>query len=80
MRAEKEYAFGAGIESTISPGVRPLGLRRTRYVGLARTRLGHVLTAAASDILRVGEWLADIKRPKTRSSPSAILMAQPAAT
>ncbi|MDP9427275.1 MAG: IS1182 family transposase [Actinomycetota bacterium] len=75
----KEYAIRAGIESTISEGVRALGLRRTRYVGLARTHLGHVLTAAAIDFLRVGEWLAGTQRGKTRQSRFANLMIQAAA-
>ena len=32
----REYARRAGIEGTISPGVRACGLRRSRYVGEAR--------------------------------------------
>lgn len=33
------YALRAGIEGTFSQGVRSLGLRRSRYDGLARTHL-----------------------------------------
>src|SRR3712207_6860995 len=32
------YARRAGIEGTLSQGVRAFGLRRSRYRGLARTR------------------------------------------
>jgi transposase len=74
-----EYARRAGIEGTISQGVRVLRLRRTRYIGLARTHLGHVLMAAGMNLLRVGDWLAGTIRAKTRPSPFAMLMAQPTA-
>ena len=73
----REYARRAGIEGTISRGVRSCGLRRSRYAGLARTHLGHVLTAAGINFSRVGEWLAGTPRAKTRNSRFAALMAQP---
>jgi hypothetical protein len=38
------YSKRAGIEGTISQGVRTLGLRCTRYLGLIKTHLGHVFT------------------------------------
>lgn len=76
---KKEYARRAGIESMMSQAVRTLGLRRTRYIGLAKTHLGHVLTAAAVDYLRVGEWLAGAPRGKPRQSRFASLMALPVA-
>jgi Fe2+ or Zn2+ uptake regulation protein len=38
-------------------GVRVADLRRARYFGLARTRLQHVLTAAALNIHRLAAWL-----------------------
>jgi transposase len=31
------YALRAGVESTLSQGVRRFDLRRSRYIGLART-------------------------------------------
>ena len=37
----------AGVEGTLSQGVRAMGLRRSRYRGLDKTRLSHVATAAA---------------------------------
>lgn len=74
-----EYARRAGIEGTLSQGVRVLRLRRTRYFGLARTHLSHVLTAAGINLLRVGDWLAGTLRAKTRPSPFIALMRAPLA-
>jgi transposase len=73
----KLYAQRAGVEGTISRGIRTCGLRRTRYAGAARTPLGHVLTAVALDFLRLGEWFAEIARPKSRRSPFVRLMHEP---
>src|SRR5262245_33515192 len=71
----RAYARRAGVEGTISQGVRRCGLRRSRYVGLARTHLGHVLTAAALNFVRVADWLAETPRAQTRPSPFALLLA-----
>lgn len=73
----KESARRQGIEGTISRGVRRCGMRRSRYVGLPKTHLGHVLTAASLNFIRVAEWLAGSPRAKTRRSPFATLMSQP---
>jgi transposase len=70
------YAARAGIEGTLSRGVRTCRLRRTRYIGQARTHLGHVFTAAALNFLRLGEWFTDLPRAKTRRAPFAKLMAE----
>jgi transposase len=74
----KEYARRAGVEGTLSQAVRRCGLRRSRYVGLARTHLGHILTATAVNFVRIGEWLAGTPRAKTRH-PSFIDVLAPAA-
>jgi transposase len=73
----REYARRAGIEGTISQGVRRCGLRRSRYVGLARTHLGHALSAAALNFARTADWLAGVPRAGTRTSPFALLMRSP---
>jgi transposase len=73
------YARRAGLEGTISRGTRSTRLRRTRYIGLARVRLGHILTAAGLNLLRLGEWLLETARAKTRITPFARLMADGAA-
>ena len=41
----------------------------------ASTALQHCLTAAAINFLRVGEWLSDAPRARTRHSPYARLAA-----
>src|SRR5215467_9443512 len=63
-----EYARRAGIEGTISEGIRGHGMRRSRYIGLQRTHLAHVLTAAAITLTHVGAWLTDSPRAQTRHS------------
>jgi transposase len=73
------YARRAGIEGTISRGIRSTRLRRTRYRGLARVHLGHLLTAAGLNVLRLGEWFLETARAKTRITPFTRLMADSAA-
>lgn len=74
----KEYARRAGIEGTISRCIRVTRLRRTRYIGLARVHLSHILTAAGLNMLRLGEWFLEIAPNKTRVTPFARLMAESA--
>jgi transposase len=74
-----EYARRAGVEGTLSQAVRRCGLRRSRYVGLARTHLGHVLAATAINFVRLGEWLAGTPRAKTRRPRFATVLAPAAA-
>ena len=69
------YHNRAGIEGTLSQAVAVCGLRRTRYRGLAKTHLQHVLTAAALNVARVVAWLNQTPRAKTRSSHFAALAA-----
>jgi len=71
--AERQHR--AGVEGTLSQGVRAMGLRRSRYVGLAKTHLQHVLTAAAINLSRVAAWLAETPRAQTRQSTFVRLMA-----
>ncbi|MGH8071898.1 MAG: transposase [Candidatus Entotheonellia bacterium] len=76
---QAEYARRAGIEGTISRGIRSTRLRRTRYIGLARVRLGHLLTAVGLNALWLGEWCLETAPAKTRLTPFARLMATAAA-
>ena len=64
----RAYARRAGIEGTISQGVRAFGLRRGRYRGLARTHLQHVATAAAIDLQRLAARFRAAPRAATRTS------------
>jgi len=67
------YAARAGVEGTLSQGVRDCNLRRSRYIGLVKTRLHHLLAATAINLLRIGAWLAGRPRAKTRRSAFAAL-------
>ena len=71
----RRYARRAGIEGTISQGVRAFGLRRSRYRGLARTRLQHVATVAAVNLERLAAWFRAVPRAATRTSRFAALAA-----
>jgi transposase len=71
---KEAYALRAGIEGTLSQGVRAFGLRRCRYRGADRTHLQHVLTAAAINFVRVDRWLMDVPLAQTRRSPFITLM------
>ncbi len=51
-----KYNKRAGIEGTISQGTRSFNLRRSRYIGLAKTHLQHLVTAAAMNLTRVVTW------------------------
>jgi transposase len=69
----QQYATRAGIEGTLSQGVRGMGLRRARYDGLARTHVQHVLTAVAINLVRIDAVLTHLPRGKTRRSHFAQL-------
>ncbi len=71
------YAQRAGIESALSQGTRRFGLRRSRYIGLARTHLQHLLVAAAMNLVRVGAWLADESLAEHRRPPGRFAVLAP---
>jgi transposase len=73
-----KYAKRAGVEGTISQAVRGFGLRECRYIGLAKTHLQHVLTAAAINLVRLDDWFTGKKRAPTRVSRFAALRPVPA--
>ena len=70
---KKRYAARAGVEGTFSQADRVVGLRRTRYIGLAKTHLQHVVTAAATNVLRLVAWFEEVPRGFTRRSALARL-------
>ncbi len=51
------YAIRAGIEGTISQGVRAFDLRRSRYIGTLKTHLQHIITATAMNVTRLLAFL-----------------------
>lgn len=71
------YAKRAGIEGTLSQGVRAFGLRRSRYVGEAKTRLQHFMIASALNIVRLFAWSEEQPREPTRRSRFATLAPSP---
>jgi transposase len=71
------YATRAGIEGTLSQGVRGMGLRRARYDGLRKTHVQHVFTAVAINLVRIDAVLRGVSRDHTRLSPFAALATYP---
>lgn len=77
----KAYALRAGVEGTISQAVRTTRLRRTPYVGLAKTHLHHVAIAAGLNLKRIAvhlhaQSLDHPTRPARPKSPFARLQKQ----
>lgn len=68
-----EYRRRAGVEGTISQGVRRGTMRRTRYRGLEKTHLQQVATATAINLLRVFDYQSGKQPAKTRKSKFARL-------
>lgn len=64
----KIYHQRAGVEATLSQGIRRTSLRRSRYIGLAKTHLQHILIATALNFVRLNAWLNDVPIAKTRIS------------
>ena len=69
----KQYALRSGIEGTLSQAVRVCEMRCSRYIGLAKTHLQMVATAAAIDLYRLYDWLIGTPREQTRVSAFATL-------
>jgi transposase len=70
---KQRYRVRAGIEGTLSQGVRAFGMRRSRYIGLAKSGLQQACTAAAMNISRAVHWLAGRPRARTRVTRFAAL-------
>jgi transposase len=70
---QQRYRRRAGVEGTLSQAVRAFELRRTRYIGLARTHLQHVATAVAINLVRLDAWRQGIPHAATRTSHFAAL-------
>ena len=70
---KRRYRVRAGVEGTLSQGVRAFGMRRSRYIGLAKTGLQQACTGAAMNVSRAVGWLAGATRAKTRVTRFAAL-------
>jgi hypothetical protein len=80
----KTPPYGAGppgIESTLSQGVRRLGLRESRFIGLKKTSLQNVLIGAAINFIRLADWLGrgqTARRPRPHSKLNLLIQASAA--
>jgi transposase len=75
-----QYALRAGVESTISQGSRRFDLRRSRYIGLARTHLQQTVNATAMNLVRIAEWLRKGRSAPRKRPPGHFACLAPAAT
>jgi len=69
----EKYRSRSGIEGTISQGVRAFGLRRSRYRGMEKTHLQHLVCATVINLVRTLEWIDGKPLAKTRTSKFAAL-------
>jgi transposase len=72
---KERYNTRAGIEGTISQGVRSCDLRQSRYLGLAKTHLHNVLSSLAVNVHRLANWFDERPRASTRTARFAQLVA-----
>ena len=70
---KKQYRRRAGVEGSISQGVRSFHLRSCRYIGLAKTHLQHILIAAAMNMTRIVCRLRGDRHARTRITPFSAL-------
>lgn len=68
-----EYKERAGIEGTLSQGIRRGTVRRSRYIGLSKTHLQEIATATGINLLRTINYLNQVPIAKTRVSRFARL-------
>jgi transposase len=66
---KEKYALRSGVESSLSQGIRRFAVRQSRYRGLVRTHLQHLLTATAMHIVRVIAWLKGTPLGERRRKP-----------
>jgi len=64
-----KQARRCGIEGALSYGIRLCGMRRARYIGLAKTHLQHCASAAVMNLARLVRWLSGEPRAHTRQTP-----------
>jgi len=72
---QERYAKRSGIEGTISQGVRAFDLRVSRYIGIKKTHLQHVITATAMNVVRLFQWQMEDTPFQSRISRFAALAA-----
>jgi transposase len=72
---QERYAKRSGIEGTISQGVRAFDLRASRYLGIKKTHLKHIITATAMNVVRLFQWQMEDTPFQPRISQFALLAA-----
>ena len=65
---KNRYKIRAGVEGTIRQATHVTGIRRARYLGLARTRLEHHAAAAAINLIRLDAWQTGRPLDRTRTT------------
>jgi transposase len=70
---QARYRVRAGVEGTLAQGTGAFGLRRSRYIGQAKTHLQHLLTAVALNLARFVVWVQGVPLAPTRTSAFAAL-------
>lgn len=63
---KQRHKVRAGVEGPLSQGVRAFGMRRSRYIGLAKTGVQQVYIATAINVSRIVNWIDGRPRAKTR--------------
>lgn len=74
---QTKYAIRAGIEGTFTQAIRVTDLRRSRYIGQAKTHLHHLLAAAALNLRRIFAWFQGDPLAQTRTDPFLALFPSP---
>jgi transposase len=69
---QTQYALRGGIESRLSHRSRRFHLRRSRYLGLARTHLQQLFNATALNVVRVTAWLRGEPLGERRRQPGHV--------
>jgi len=65
---QADYARRAGVEGTIRQAVAVTGIRRARYRGLPKTRLEHIYSAVALNLIRPDAYWNGNALDRTRTS------------
>jgi len=78
MLSRTPIAIGQALKEPIRRRVRSMGLRRSRYIGLRKTHLGHVAIAAAINVIQLMSWLRGEAPEQTRTSAFKQVMKQAA--
>ncbi|MCA1675698.1 MAG: transposase, partial [Actinobacteria bacterium] len=56
QQCKDRYKIRAGVEGTMRQATHVTGIRRARYLGLAKTRLEHYAAAASVNLIRLDAW------------------------